>query len=123
MPSSTTDNPLAKRTLLKVKTMHGRRVIISAILLCVLYVGYRIYESQLDAAALREETLEGAVATVAITSPKPTPPTQTITLPGNIEAWFSAPIYAQVSGYVKMWYRDYGAEVKKGEILAEINAP
>ena len=36
---------------------------------------------------------------------------------------FSAPIYAQVSGYVKMWHKDYGAQVKTGDILAEINAP
>jgi RND family efflux transporter MFP subunit len=89
----------------------------------MLYVGYRIYESNLNAAALREETLKAAVPTVAIVHPKPTDPTETITLPGNITAWFEAPIYAQVSGYVKMWYKDYGAQVKKGDILAEINAP
>ena len=53
----------------------------------------------------------------------PAPSTETITLPGNIEAWFQAPIYAQVSGYVKMWYKDYGAQVKKGDVLAEINTP
>ena len=40
-----------------------------------------------------------------------------------LQAWFQAPIYAQVSGYVKMWYKDYGALVKKGDVLAEINAP
>ena len=33
------------------------------------------------------------------------------------------PIYAQVSGYVKAWHTDYGALVKKGDVLAEINAP
>ncbi|MGH9844359.1 MAG: efflux RND transporter periplasmic adaptor subunit, partial [Blastocatellia bacterium] len=103
--------------------LRGRRFALLAILLLVLYLGYRIYESQLDAAALREETLEGAVPTVAVTYAKPMAPTQTITLPGNVAAWFSAPIYAQVSGYVKMWYKDYGAEVKKGDILAEINVP
>jgi RND family efflux transporter MFP subunit len=37
--------------------------------------------------------------------------------------WYEAPIYARVTGYVKMWYKDYGAEVKKGDVLAEINAP
>ncbi|MGH8548758.1 MAG: efflux RND transporter permease subunit [Methylococcales bacterium] len=42
---------------------------------------------------------------------------------GNIQAWFEAPIYAQVSGYVQMWDKDYGAQVKKGDVLAEINAP
>jgi len=103
--------------------LRGRLVVISAILLCVLYVGYRIHESRSDAALLREETLQGAIPTVAIVYPKPMPPTETITLPGNITAWFTAPIYAQVSGYVKMWYRDYGAQVKKGDVLAEINVP
>jgi RND family efflux transporter MFP subunit len=105
------------------KILRGKLVTISAILLCVLYVGYRMYESKSDAALLREQTLEDAVPTVAIVYPKPTDPTETITLPGNVQAWFQAPIYAQVSGYVKMWYKDYGALVKKGDILAEINAP
>ena len=104
-------------------TLTGRNIALSAILLCVLYVGYRIYESRGDAALLREKTLEDSVPTVAVTYAKPVPPTETITLPGNITAWFEAPIYAQVSGYVKMWYRDYGDQVKKGDILAEINAP
>jgi len=105
------------------QTLRGRRLAFAAILLCGLYLGYRVYESKLDAAALREETLDGAVPTVAVTHPKAGAPTETITLPGNITAWFSAPIYAQVSGYVKMWYKDYGAQVKKGDVLAEINVP
>ncbi len=103
--------------------LSGRGVVITVILLCILYVGFRVYESRLDAAALREKTLEGAVHTVAVVNPKPGAPSETITLPGNVQAWFQAPIYAQVSGYVKMWYKDYGALVKKGDILAEINAP
>jgi RND family efflux transporter MFP subunit len=103
--------------------LRGRGIFIVAIILSVLYLGYRIYESNLNAAVLRKETLEVAVPTVAITYAKPVEPNDTITLPGNIQAWFEAPIYAQVSGYVKMWYKDYGAQVKKGEVLAEINAP
>ena len=76
-----------------------------------------------EADAIREETLANAVPNVSITNAKPGAPNETITLPGNIEAWFQAPIYAQVSGYVKMWYKDYGAQVKKGDVLAEINTP
>lgn len=76
-----------------------------------------------EADTIREETLENAIPTVSITSAKPGAPNETITLPGNVEAWFQAPIYAQVSGYVKMWYKDYGAQVKKGDVLAEINTP
>jgi RND family efflux transporter MFP subunit len=103
--------------------LRGKLVTISAILLCVLYLGYRMYDAKSDTALLREHTLEDAVPTVAIVYPKPTDPTETITLPGNVQAWFQAPIYAQVSGYVKMWYKGYGALVTKGDILAEINAP
>src|SRR5881296_1360730 len=106
-----------------MNVLRGRGIVIAAIILSVLYVGYRIYESTLNAAVLRKETLEGAVPTVAITYAKPVEANDTITLPGNIQAWFEAPIYAQVSGYVKMWYKDYGAQVKRGETLAEINAP
>ncbi len=106
-----------------MNVLRGRGIVIAAIILSVLYVGYRIYESNLNATVLRKETLEGAVPTVAVTYAKPLDPNDTITLPGNIQAWFEAPIYAQVSGYVKMWYKDYGAQVKKGDVLAEINAP
>jgi RND family efflux transporter MFP subunit len=103
--------------------LSGKLLVIATILFCVLYIGYRIHESRSDAAQLAERTLEDAVPTVAIIYPQPVPPTETMTLPGNVQAWFQAPIYAQVSGYVKMWYKDYGALVKKGDILAEINAP
>jgi len=95
----------------------------SAILLVALYLGFRFYENQLGASSLKQETLERAVPTVAIINPKPMDPEDTIVLPGNVQAWFEAPIYAQVSGYVKMWYKDYGAQVKKGEVLAEISQP
>ena len=60
---------------------------------------------------------------MSITHARSGPTKETIILPGNIDAWYQAPIYAQVSGYVKMWYKDYGALVKKGDVLAEINAP
>ena len=103
--------------------LRGKSLVIASVLLCLCYFGYRMYEGGLEAAALQEATLERAVPTVAITHATPLPANETITLPGNIQAWYEAPIYAQVSGYVKMWYKDYGALVKKGDVLAEINAP
>src|SRR5262245_60947426 len=106
-----------------MQRLRGKFVTLSAIVLFLLYLGYRIHETKSGAAALQAKTLENAVPTVAIVRAKPADPSETITLPGNITAWFEAPIYAQVSGYVKMWYKDYGALVRKGDILAEINAP
>ena len=48
---------------------------------------------------------------------------QHLTLPGDVQAFTSAPIYAQVSGYVQKWYFDIGAPVKKGQLLAELDTP
>jgi RND family efflux transporter MFP subunit len=115
-------NRSPKGEYLMHKILREQRVAI-AILLCIFYIAYQFYQRKFGADALREETLEAAIPTVAITHAQQGEATETITLPGNIAAWYQAPIYAQVSGYVKMWYKDYGARVKQGDILAEINAP
>jgi len=46
-----------------------------------------------------------------------------LVLPGNVQAFNSAPLYARVSGYLKKWYVDIGAKVKAGQLLAEIDVP
>jgi RND family efflux transporter MFP subunit len=63
------------------------------------------------------------VLSVATVSPKQGVTGQQTSLPGDIEAWFEAPIYARVSGYLKEWHFDFGAHVEKGQLLAEIDAP
>lgn len=103
--------------------LRERLVLSLAILFGVLFLGYRIHESRGDAAVLREKTLKDAIPTVAVVFPKPAPATESIILPGNIVGWYEAPIYARVTGYVKMWNKDYGDHVKKGDILAEISTP
>jgi RND family efflux transporter MFP subunit len=68
-------------------------------------------------------TVEQAVPTVATIMPKQGVSDQQLVLPGDIEAWYEAPIYARVNGYLKDWYLDYGAHVQKGQLLADIDAP
>lgn len=46
-----------------------------------------------------------------------------IVLPGTIWAWHEAPVYARVKGYIKQWRVDIGDKVKKGDLLAVIDAP
>lgn len=106
-----------------MSTLRGKGLVIGAILLFPLYIGYRIYDGKIAAAALQETTVERAIPPVAVVQAQPAEANDTITLPGNIQAWYEAQIYAQVSGYVKMWHKDYGAIVKKDDVLAEINAP
>ena len=72
---------------------------------------------------LKQEADDAAIPRVQVVSPKPGPPHRTLTLPGNIDAWYEAPIYAQVTGYVASWLKDYGAPVKAGDVLATISTP
>lgn len=46
-----------------------------------------------------------------------------IVLPGNMQAFTLAPIYARTTGYVKAWYHDIGTHVRKGDLLAVIETP
>jgi RND family efflux transporter MFP subunit len=73
--------------------------------------------------ALAAETIELAAPTVQIVQPKRGAPSQEILLPGNIQAFVDAPIYARTNGYLKRWYFDIGSHVKQGQLLAEIESP
>jgi membrane fusion protein, multidrug efflux system len=48
---------------------------------------------------------------------------QTLTLPANISPWYQATLYGKVSGYVKWIGVDKGDAVKKGQLLAVMDAP
>ena len=48
---------------------------------------------------------------------------QRLILPGDIQPYNKAAIYARVSGYLKSWEQDIGAHVTAGQVLASIEAP
>ncbi len=73
--------------------------------------------------ALRQETSVAAEPAVTIIHPQRQAGAQEIVLPGNIQAFMDAPIYARTSGYLKKWYFDIGSRVKTGQLLAEIESP
>ena len=74
-------------------------------------------------AALKATADDESVPRVELISPARGPATRSLDLPGNVNAWYEAPIYAQVAGYVASWDKDIGAVVRKGEVLATIDAP
>jgi RND family efflux transporter MFP subunit len=73
--------------------------------------------------ALGRQAAEAAIPTVATARAKAGPATDKLVLPGNVQAYYEAPIYARTNGYLKVWYTDIGASVKKGQLLAEIETP
>jgi membrane fusion protein, multidrug efflux system len=72
---------------------------------------------------LREWTDDQAIPSVAVIYADPGALTATIDLPGRLEAYYRAPIFARVNGYLKSWSADIGTRVKAGEVIAEIDAP
>jgi RND family efflux transporter MFP subunit len=74
-------------------------------------------------ADLRTWTDEQAIPTVAVIRPEAKALNATLDVPGRLEAYSRAPIFARVSGYLKSWSVDIGAKVKAGQVIAEIEAP
>jgi RND family efflux transporter MFP subunit len=97
----------------------GAAAIIAALLLVV--SGIRARED--SGVKLREWTNNQAIPSVAVIFPDPGVLNATIDLPGRLEAYYRAPIFARVNGYLKNWNADIGARVKAGEVIAEIDAP
>ena len=74
-------------------------------------------------AQLSQETQELAIPTVSVIHPKADAPQQEIVIPGDMQPYTDAPIFARTNGYLKKWYADIGANVKAGQLLAEIDSP
>jgi RND family efflux transporter MFP subunit len=72
---------------------------------------------------LSAETAQVAVTAVSVVQPKAATPAQEIILPGNVQPFITSPIYSRTNGYLKKWYFDIGAHVKKGQLLAVIETP
>src|ERR1700682_2107640 len=72
---------------------------------------------------LKAETAQVALTAVSVVSPKQTAPAEEIILPGNVQPFITSPVYARTNGYLKKWYFDIGAHVKRGQLLAVIETP
>jgi RND family efflux transporter MFP subunit len=72
---------------------------------------------------LKAETYQVALTAVSVVAPKQTAPAEEIILPGNVQPFITSPVYARTNGYLKKWYFDIGAHVKKGQLLAVIETP
>ncbi|HET8729947.1 MAG TPA: efflux RND transporter periplasmic adaptor subunit [Moraxellaceae bacterium] len=68
-------------------------------------------------------TLAQAAPAVTTVQPQTADADDVLALPGRLEAFNEAPLFARVSGYVKRWNYDIGSHVKAGAVLAEIDAP
>jgi RND family efflux transporter MFP subunit len=72
---------------------------------------------------LETENKQSSVADVEVLHPVGSSISDEIALPGNTQAFIDTPIYSRTSGYLKAWYFDIGAHVRKGQLMAEIETP
>ena len=109
-------SPKVSRGLLSTMLVLGAAI---AIFVVVSGIGAR----QSDAGRLSERAQTQAVMTVNVIAPSPATGSASLDLPGRIEAFSKASIYARISGYLKSWKADIGTPVKAGQLLAEIDTP
>jgi membrane fusion protein, multidrug efflux system len=103
--------------------MKRRTILILAGLVVVVLMAYGIVKREWTLKHLQDVANDQATLPVQIITPQHGPASRTLVLPGTISAWYEATIFGQVTGYVSSWKEDYGAAVKKGQLLATIAAP
>jgi RND family efflux transporter MFP subunit len=94
-------------------------LLVVAFVLAVWGVASRVYSRN----ELGKQTAEQAIPVVIVQKPSLSPPSENLVLPGSVQAFVEAPIFARTSGYLRIWYTDIGEPVKKGQLMAEIETP
>jgi RND family efflux transporter MFP subunit len=113
--SSEDIKPPSKRSLITAAA--------GAALLAGVVVGYGFVDRAQSKQEVVQWTNTQTIPTVALAQIIPGSSHQTLTLPGNIQPFNKAAIFARVNGYVKSWDHDIGSPVKAGQALATIDAP
>lgn len=98
---------------------YGLILLVVALVLAVWGVASRVYSRN----QLGKETADQAVPVVIVQKPTRSPPSEDLVLPGNVQAFVEAPIFARTSGYLKIWHTDIGDPVKRGQLMAEVDTP
>ncbi|HXO65820.1 MAG TPA: efflux RND transporter periplasmic adaptor subunit [Steroidobacteraceae bacterium] len=100
-----------------------RRYVVIGVCVAVVLAAWGIVSRLVARNALEHQAIDAAIVNVATVNPTRGPASDTLVLPGAVQAFYEAPIYARTNGYLRVWYTDIGTSVKKGQLLAEIDSP
>ena len=97
----------------------------AVVLILVLLVGIGAWTHIARDASAQEalETRQNTVPTVRTMDAKSIDTPRTVDLPGNMQAFDSATLYARATGYIAKRNVDIGSKVKAGDVLVVIAAP
>ena len=98
-------------------------VAVVTVILAVAAAAWGIFSRRQSDAELANWTGQQAVPTVTVAHPTHDSAPRKLSLPGDVEAFYEASIYARVSGYLQNWTQDIGAHVRTGQVLATIDTP
>jgi membrane fusion protein, multidrug efflux system len=113
----------ASGSLTTPRRTQATRAVSLALLVLLAAGGFSVARRFSEKKALATETEKLAVPVVSVINPGAEPAQDELVLPAQLQAYVESPIYARTNGYLLHWYKDIGAHVKKGEILAEIDTP
>ncbi|HEY0315429.1 MAG TPA: efflux RND transporter periplasmic adaptor subunit [Sphingomonas sp.] len=100
-----------------------KKIGIVAVIVAVLVVAWGIFSRHRADSELKNWTQQQATPSVTVVAPKAMDTGNSLALPGNVQAFNSAPLYARTNGYVSKWFVDIGSPVKAGQLMALIDAP
>ena len=100
----------------------GRVGILCAVAL-VAAIAWGLHVRAGNEAAVAHATQAAAIISVNVMHPMQGSKADDLALPGSVQAFTDTPIYSRTNGYLKKWYFDIGAHVRKGDLLAEIETP
>jgi RND family efflux transporter MFP subunit len=86
-------------------------------------IAWGLHVRAANEAAVAHATQAAAILSVSVVHPVEGSKADDLALPGNVMAFTDTPIYSRTNGYLKRWYFDIGARVRKGDLLAEIETP
>lgn len=111
--------PLQRQQMMK----RARLVTIVVLLVLAAGAARTVISRVANARELQAGTAERAKVFVRVSPARSSAEGQTLALPGTLQGFVQSPISARSGGYLKRWYKDIGAEVKKGDLLAELDTP
>jgi len=117
-------NPAADSPAFSSRALRRTAWLAGGVLLALLAgAGLRVLASSGQARALADTTARNAVRNVLTATPRPGEARRTLSLPGTLRGQNEAALYARTNGYLRSWTKDIGDRVRKGELLAVIDAP
>ena len=96
-------------------------LVIPVLLACAALV--TVHARRTSDASLAATTKTIALQNVNVIHAETGSPVTDLTVPGTVQAFSESPIYARVNGYLRAWNSDIGTHVRKGQLLAVIEAP